>query len=203
MITIPTIRSVVCPISIPPAAFPIQNFAHKLELGKIEQQVQVPQYALWEYEDLRLQIFLDRLQLGFREKASSEFVRTALEEYVRLLQEDFQARHFSFNANLRLQPEDGEPDPTANALDAEGIVERLGGSNPRGGIWLVYEEGPSIWWLELIPDVRVLGWWIFSIQRNIADFPDDEDERAVIFNWFEHSESELAAQCRVLMTRGD
>ena len=200
MITAPTIRNIVCPISIPPAAFPTPSFAQKLELGKIEQQIQIPQYALWEYDQLRLQALPDRLQLGFTEKASGEFAREAAQEFIRIVRGEFGASDIIFNANLRLKIEDDERDPTANVFGAEKIAASLGGSNARGGVWLTYDGADSsFWWVELIPDTDASEWWIFSVQRRFTPFPEGDAEQESIYKWLEHSESELHTQCHILM----
>lgn len=200
MLTVPTIRNIVCPISIPPTGFPIQDFAQKLELGPVEQQIQVSQYALWEYQDLRLQVLPDRLQLGFRETASSESVRAAAEEFISLMRERFGIEELGFNANLRIRLEEDEnKDPTTGIFPAGKIVARLGGANPRGGIWLMYEDDESNWWIELIPDLTEPDWWVFSIQRNFSPFPDDEAKRTGVLEWFADSATHLLEQCKVVM----
>lgn len=199
MITVPTIRNIVCPISIPPAAFPIQEFQQRLELGSIEQQIQIPEYALWEYQHVRLQVLPDRLQLGIRESASGSLARMAAEEFVRIAREEFKTRDVGFNANLRINPDDGS-DPTRKIFDAKAAADRIGGTDPRGGVWLVYHgEDGSYWWLECVPDPNEAPWWIFSVQRRLESFPEGDAEQDAVFDWFEHSEKRLLEQCLKLI----
>ena len=202
VLTVPTIRNVVCSIAIPPAGFPIKDFAQKLELGEVEQQIQLPQYGLWEYRDLRLQVLPDRLQLGFRESASSDLVRMASEEFAAILRDRFGVMELGFNANLRLKPEEGDgEDPTAGIFVADELATRLGGTNARGGVWLVYDDAQdgSHWWLELVPAIPEPDWWLFSVQRTFQSFPDDEAERGAVLDWFADSEAQLVAQSKTLM----
>jgi len=180
------------------------DFAEKLDLGEVEQQIQVPEFAIWEYSDLRLQILPDRIQLGFRQGASHELVRSAVEELIRIVRSDFKTNTFGFNANLRLDLEPSEPDPTAQILDASALVERLGGSEPRGGAWLVYQDDDSSrWWVELVPAIGHDRSWVFSINRHYTAFPTDQDAENAIFAWFEDAEVSLSKQCDIVMGATD
>jgi hypothetical protein len=194
------LQNVVCPIAIPPAAFPIANFAEKLELGPVEQQVQVPEFAIWEYAGLRLQVRPDRLQLGFRQQASQDLVRQAVEEFVKIVRTDFKTNVISFNANLGLELDEGEPDPTAQILDAKALTQRLQGQNPRGGVWLVYQDDDSSrWWIELVPVPDKDNRWLFSINRHYDNFPEDEESQNAILDWFQNAKMHLSEQCNALM----
>jgi hypothetical protein len=194
------LRNVACPIVIPSAAFPIADFAEKLDLGSIEQQIQVPEFAIWEYADLRLQVLPDRLQLGFRQQASGDLVRLAVEEFVRIVRTDFKVNTIGFNANLGLELEDGEPEPTAHILNAEALVQRLQGSSARGGVWLVYHDNDSSrWWVELVPVPDDDRRWLFSINRRYDSFPEDEEAQAEIIDWFQNAKARLGEQCKALM----
>jgi len=176
------------------------DFAEKLDLGEVEQQIQVPNFAIWEYSDLRLQILPDRIQLGFRQGASHDLVRSAVGELVRIARSDFKATTFGFNANLKLDLEPTEPDPTTQILNSKELVERLGGSEQRGGVWLVYQDDDSSrWWIELVPQIDAEKSWIFSINRHYAEFPTDEETEEAILAWFADAEMRLGEQCATLM----
>lgn len=176
------------------------DFAKKLDLGEVEQQVQIPEFALWEYADLRLQVLPDRLQLGFREQASQDLVRQASEEFIRIVQADFKVSVFGFNANLRLDLEADDHDPTERIFDADALVKKLGGSNPRGGVWLVYnDEDTSRWWIELVPQPNKDRSWLFSVNRHYAQFPEDTETQQHILEWFQDAKTRLSDQCRSLM----
>ena len=176
------------------------DFAEKLDLGDVEQQIQVPDFGIWEYSDLRLQILPDRIQLGFRQGASHDLARSAVEEFIRIVRSDFKTNTFGFNANLRLDLEPDEPDPTAQILQSSELVERLGGSEPRGGVWLVYQdEDSSRWWIELVPQIGKDRGWVFSINRHYAAFPTDKESENAILAWFEDAEVSLGEQCDILM----
>lgn len=194
------LRNIMCPIAIPPTAFPMADFAEKLDLGEVEQQVQIPEFALWEYADLRLQVLPDRLQLGFREQASQDLVRQASEEFIRIVQADFKVSVFGFNANLRLDLEADDYDPTERIFDADALVKKLGGSNPRGGVWLVYDdEDTSRWWIELVPRPNKDRRWLFSVNRHYAQLPEDTETQQHILDWFQDAKTRLSDQCGLLM----
>jgi hypothetical protein len=195
-----TLRNIVCPIAIPAGAFPAADFAETLDLGEVEQQIQVPNFAIWEFSDLRLQILPDRIQLGFRQGASHDLVRSAVEEFIRIARSDFKTNTFGFNANLKLDLEPTEPDPTALILNSNELVERLGGSEARGGVWLVYQDDDSSrWWVELVPQIDADRSWTFSINRHYAEFPTDEETEEAVLAWFADAEMSLGKQCELLM----
>jgi hypothetical protein len=176
------------------------RLAEELELGPVEQQVQVPEFGFWEYADLRLQVLPDRLQLGFRQRASQDLVRRAVEEFVRVVRADFQSNIISFNANLALTIEEDEAEPTSGLLDASALAEKFQGSRARGGVWLIYGGDDSArWWIELIPVPDKARRWVFSVNRHYDKFPDDQDAQTDIFDWFQDAKARLSEQCEALM----
>lgn len=195
-------RNAVYLASIPAPAFGPADFGNVLGQGDAPQQVQIPQYALSEWRDMRLQIFPDRLQLGFLPSAGAELIQSALEEFLRRAGTVSATARVGFNAALRFDLAEGDADPSRNLFDADDLAARVGGTGARSGFTLIYRDDSSRWWIELTPEPDTEGSWLFDINRQFDNFPVETGERAEIFDWFKQIERNLLEQYETITAVG-
>lgn len=189
------LRNAVCLASVSPGAFDVDAFAARLELGAVEDKMILGDLSVTEWENARLQVLPDRLQLGFKEGADGDLMRRVLEDFAGRADELAPDAPIGFNAGLLLTLDDGDADPSEKLVNANALAKALGGRDGgRGGVTLVYEDELSRWWIELSPQPDRDRAWTYDFNRHFADFPDPGEDRDEIFAWFSEIEDNLLAQ---------
>jgi hypothetical protein len=198
------LRNVVCLATVRQSEFGVEAFANRLGLGAPEDQLVLGDVARTEWEKARLQVLPDKVQLGFKATADAELVRSAVEAFLERADEMAPEAPIDFNAGLGLTLEEGDPDPSANVVDANGLASALGEQRGgRGGITLVYGDERSRWWIELTPQPDADRKWTFDFNRHFSDFPKAGAQRDEVLGWFADVEKDLLARFETISSRTD
>ena len=194
------LRDLVCPDVAP--VFDVAAFAEALGLGVGENTVRIEDISITEWEDCRLQVLPERLQLGFKPPADGELVRRVTEEFLTRREAAAPRKPVDFNSVLILTLEEGEDDPSRSVVDAQALAESLGGEGGRGGLTLVYRDDLSRWWIELSPAPDQDGKWTFDFNRHFASVPQEGEQRNAVLDWFADAEADLLARFEIISGGG-
>jgi len=198
------LRNAVCLEAVSPATFQVEAFEERLSLGPSEQKMLLGNLSVTEWQDARLQILPDRLQLGFKQGASPDMVRRITEDFLGRADDLAPEAPIDFNAGLLLTREPEDPDPSEKLFDADGLAGALGGGDGgRGGMTLVFKDAQSRWWIELSPQPDEDQAWVFDFNRKFADFPARGEVRNAVLDWFADVEANLIAQFETIASRAD
>jgi hypothetical protein len=165
---------------MPSSALDLVAFENAAGLLRPSTQVLQPEFALAEYQSVRLFLTPDgRVEILGTADASGELVRRAAQELIRQVT-PYGLRALGFNGTLKIRLEDGEADPLIPLLREGRLEDRLGVPPARRGIKLVYPLDDARGTLEIGPDEDDERSWTASINRHYAEPPSEAMlERAV------------------------
>jgi hypothetical protein len=198
------LRNAACLEAVSPATFQVEAFEERLGLGPAQDKMLVGNLSLTEWQDARLQILPDRVQLGFKETASPDMVRQATEDFLDRTTDLVPQAPIDFNAGLQLTREPEDPDPSESLLDANALAGILGGEDGgRGGMTLVFKDAQSRWWIELSPQPDEDQVWVFDFNRKFPNVPVPGGARDAVLDWFADVEANLIAQFETIASGAD
>jgi hypothetical protein len=198
------LRNAVCSEGVSPKAFGVERFGKILDLGEPKNQMLLKDAAVTEWEQVLLQVLPERLQVGFKESASADLVRRAIEDLVARKDELAPEASLELNAGLQLTMDGDETDPSASLINVDDLAALLGGNRGgRGGITLVFNDQLSRWWIELTPNPDRDRIWVYDFNRLFKNFPAPGDARAEIIDWFATVEEALLAQFETISSGAD